>query len=364
MLVPSRQPYHEKPMSSANEASNESAVAILGGGIAGLTAAHALATAGVAVRVFDKGRGVAGRTSTRHADGDRQFDHGAQYFTARSEAFQKQIAEWVADGVAAEWVARVATIECDAKGCRPGDPPSTKARYVGCPGMNAPGKWLAEQVAAAGGTVTAGVRVAPLKRADGRWRLIAESGEPLGDFAKVLVTAPAPQAAELLTASPALSNAAKSVRMTGSWAVMVAFAEAIPTDFDAAFINGPADTTPLSWVARNGSKPNRPTQDAAGDCWVLHGSPAWSEANIEISADEAAQTVLAAFGKAIGQSLPEPTYLAAHRWRYALPETPLAEASLQDASLGLFAAGDWCGGPRVEGAFLSGRSAAEALLAS
>lgn len=340
------------------------AIAVIGGGIAGLTAARALAEAGKSVRVFDKGRGVSGRTSTRYAEGDRQFDHGAQYFTARSEAFTKQIVDWIADGVAAEWTARLATIECDANGCRPVDPPSAKTRYVGCPGMNAPAKRLAEQVVAAGGTVTAGVRVAPLKRFSGQWRLISESGEPLGDFAKVLVTAPAPQATELLTASPALSNAAKSVRMTGSWSAMVAFAETVVPDFDAAFVNGSAEATPLSWVARNGSKPGRPSQDAAGDCWMLHGSSDWSESNIELSPDEAARTLLAAFAAATGVDLPEPTYRSAHRWRFALPETPLTEASLADEATGLFAAGDWCGGPRVEGAFLSGLSAAEAILAA
>lgn len=336
-------------------------IAVVGAGIAGLTAARELARAGASVRVFDKGRGVGGRTSTRHANEARRFDHGAQYFTANSERFAAQTAAWVEAGVAAPWAGKLVTVECGTSGCRFGDPPGAKTRYVGTPGMNALAKSLAEEVVAAGGSITTGVRVSPLKRADGAWRLAGESGETLGDFAKVLVTTPAPQAAELLTASPSLSNAAKSVRMTGCWTVMAAFAERVAIEADGAFVNGPAEATPLSWIARNGSKPGRPTEAEADDCWVLDGSPAWSEANLDIDANTAIERLLAAFWEATGQPPREPSYAAAHRWRYALSENPLEESCLADTGLRLYAAGDWCGGPKIEGAFLSGLAAARAM---
>ncbi|TWU00033.1 hypothetical protein Pla108_09760 [Botrimarina colliarenosi] len=351
-----------------SESNDPDTIAILGAGMAGLAAARLLARAGATVHVFDKGRGVGGRLSTRTANGDAsstqgaQFDHGAQYFTAESDRFRAQVAEWVAAGVAAEWEGRLATIECDAAGCVNADPPGGKKRYVGVPGMNAVAKRLAEEVAEAGGRVTTGVRVAPLKRGAGRWRLAGESGEPLGDFAKVVVTTPAPQAAELLTPSPALSNAAKSVRMTGCWAAMASFAGPLPVDFDGAFVNGPTEATPLSWIARDSSKPERPA--VGGDHWVLHGSAAWSEANLEVAPEQAAQSLLAAFWRAVGATPRAPTSLAGHRWRFALPENPLDERALADRGLGLFAAGDWCGGPRVEGAYLSGLAVGEAILAT
>lgn len=343
--------------------SDQDAVAVIGAGIAGLAAARLLARAGVSVHVFDKGRGVGGRAATRRDDSGRQFDHGAQYFTAASEEFAAQIDAWVAAGIGTPWTGRLATIECDSEGCRPATPPADKKRYVGVPGMDAIAKRLAEEVAEAGGRVTTGTRVAPLKRGDGRWRLTTEAGEPLGDFAKVLVTAPAPQAAELLTPSPALSNAAKSVRMTGCWAAMVAFDRPIAAPFDGAFVNGPPEATPLSWIARDSSKPGRP---AESEQWVLHGSPAWSEANVDRPLGEAVHELLHAFWSVVGvtpQPLgPPPQALVGHRWRFALPANPLAERVIVDRALGLYAAGDWCGGPRVEGAYWSGIAAGEAIL--
>ncbi|MFO7904750.1 MAG: hypothetical protein R6U98_18945, partial [Pirellulaceae bacterium] len=58
----------------------------------------------------------------------------------------------------------------------------------------------------------------------------------------------------------------------------------------------------------------------------------------------------------------KPAHLGTHRWRYAWPPDPLEDRCLFDSSSGLGACGDWCSGPRVEGAFLSGTAAARHVL--
>ena len=63
-------------------------IAIIGSGIAGLSAARELRQNGVDVYLYEKSRGVGGRMSTRYA-GDWEFDHGAQYFTAQDEDLKK-----------------------------------------------------------------------------------------------------------------------------------------------------------------------------------------------------------------------------------------------------------------------------------
>ena len=50
------------------------------------------------------------------------------------------------------------------------------------------------------------------------------------------------------------------------------------------------------------------------------------------------------------------------RWRYATPIEPHPRTCLVRAEGALVFAGDGYGGPRIEGAFLSGRGAAEAVL--
>ena len=96
---------------------------------------------------------------------------------------------------------------------------------------------------------------------------------------------------------------------------------------------------------------------------MLHGASDWSEAHFDDPPEAIAEALTAAFRDAAGVALPRPADLQVHRWRYALPDPALDERCLFDAELALGACGDWCGGPRVEGAFLSGHAVAERLLA-
>lgn len=88
-------------------------VAVIGAGIAGNAAALALAKKDVHCTVLDMGRAAGGRLATRHAEQaglPLSFDHGAQQITAVGADFQRQVAEWQAAGVLAEWQGRHGTV--------------------------------------------------------------------------------------------------------------------------------------------------------------------------------------------------------------------------------------------------------------
>ena len=142
--------------------------------------------------------------------------------------------------------------------------------------------------------------------------------------------------------------------MAPCWAVMAAFEKPLDLDYDAAFVDG----SPLSWIARDASKPGR----AAEETWVLHGSPTWSGARQDDAPETVAAALLDALREAAGVAVPEPSHLSAHRWLYAQSPAPRPEPCLVDLERRLVACGDWCGGPRVEGAWLSGDAAAEHVL--
>jgi predicted NAD/FAD-dependent oxidoreductase len=204
--------------------------------------------------------------------------------------------------------------------------------------------------------VSYNTRIELLSREGGACVLTGVGGVDLGRFDVVVVSAPAPQAGALLrTCSPDLAARAAAVEMAPCWAVMVTFPERLNLGFDGAFVNDSA----VSWVSRNASKPDRPGHES----WVIHASPEWSTAHLEMEPDLAAEALVREFGAALGLQREHPEHLTAHRWRFALPRSPLQETFLLDANLGLAACGDWCGGPRVEGAFVSGLTAAEGILA-
>ena len=58
----------------------------------------------------------------------------------------------------------------------------------------------------------------------------------------------------------------------------------------------------------------------------------------------------------------EPLSLEVHRWRYSVASGSPGESCLVDEAMSLVLCGDWCIGARVEGAWLSGRAAADSLV--
>ena len=139
-------------------------VAIIGAGVAGLSAARELAAQGTHVQLFDKSRGVGGRMTTRYA-GDWEFDHGAQYFTVSDEGFRAEIDKAVAAGVAAPWSARAVYLKTGELTSDTGRP-----RFVGAPRMNALPKFWAE-----GLDIQTGRRVATALRGES-WTLTLRTG--------------------------------------------------------------------------------------------------------------------------------------------------------------------------------------------
>lgn len=335
-----------------------SRIAVIGAGMAGLACARDLGLAGFEVTVFEKSRGTGGRLATRRVaapGGDLTFDHGAQFVTARDPSFRAELAALVQAGAAAPWDPAgpdpaMARGSLDApRG--PGRDGAAEPWYVGAPGMSGLVKPLA-----AGLAIETGVRAERLERGPDGWRVfLEEDQEPAGPFAALVLAIPAPQAAELLGERAAAFPALGAVRYGPCWAVMGALAEPLPWRCDAA----KPRSEPLAWAARNGSKPGR----AGGfDTWVLHASPAWSRAHLEDDPAWAAENLWDAFSTMVGAPC-DPAYVAAHRWRYALVEAPAGADCLADEASGLALCGDWCIGPRVEAAYLSGRAAAARVAA-
>ena len=320
-------------------------VGVLGAGVAGLSAARLLATEGVEVEVFDKGRGPGGRISRRRA-GSFEFDHGAQYFTVEDAEFAEQVDEWRRRGVVAPWEGRI--VASDTPGSFEETGP--RERLVGVPGMNAPARDLARDL-----PVRFADPVRAVRRLPAGWEVETESGQRSADFDQLVVTLPPAQSLPFTKASPTLSRQIRSVVMLPCWTVMVAFDAPVEADFDGAFVNH----GPLAWVARNSSKPGRPDTEA----WVLHAGPEWSAAHLEDEFVAVEAALVEAFLSLLArETLPEVLHLDAHRWRHALPEAALADRCYHDPDVGLGIAGDWCGGPRVEGAWKSGRILAGRML--
>ncbi len=336
---------HYQRMTSTSRHSPTPSTAVIGAGISGVIAARILADHAWPVKIFEKSRGAGGRMATRRIDGF-EFDHGAQYFTARDARFQRYVDSWESQGIVAKWPGEIASF---------GESVETKnsgatTRYVGTPTMTAVSKHLAD-----GLEVTSGTVISSIVRRESQWVVRDANQTELGAFDRVIVATPAPQAAVIVASEIALAQQLSSVRLSPCWAVMLTLKRTFDVPWSGAFIN----TGPLRWVARNQTKPGRNSEI---ETLVLHASSEWTQMHIDDSPEKVIANLADAFWQSTGIEPQSIAFSAAHRWRYSIPDQvlPAKIATSEDGSL--ICCGDWAGGPRVEGAFMSGVAAAGAIL--
>ncbi len=318
-------------------------IAIIGAGLSGLVLANRLKDR-ADVTVFEKSRGVSGRMSTRYADA-YEFDHGAQYFTARSKAFQRFLAPFIEQGVVAEWSPKTLTL---CKGENPYKRDWFEPHYVAVPRMNSLCKKLSENI-----DVRVQTEISQLSRAAEGWVLETKSGEALNGYDWVISSAPAEQAARLLPPDFSGHSSLSAVKMTGCFSLMLGFAEPLALKFDAAVVKD----SPIGWIAVNSSKPGR----SAAQSLMIQTTNAWAEEHLEAETTAVQRQLTAEASALLEMNVSSADYASLHRWRYAGVETALEQDFLLDDANQLAACGDWCLSGRVESAFLSADALATAL---
>jgi renalase len=184
--------------------------------------------------------------------------------------------------------------------------------------------------------------------------LIAD-GHSFGPFAHIVLAMPAVQAAALLPAGTAFTDALAAVRMQGCHTLVLGYgaAEAPSADWDCAHF----DDAMLGFAAFNHTKPGRPVACAL----TLQTRHDWSEPHIEDDVDAVAAQMKTRFAELTGLPIAASGYDRIHRWRYASTATPAGQPFLHDAAMAVSAVGDWCTGSKVEDAFLSGHALATHL---
>ncbi|NWO06054.1 MAG: FAD-dependent oxidoreductase [Alteromonadaceae bacterium] len=315
-------------------------VAIIGSGVAGLTAAIFLSQQGHRVQVFDKSRGPGGRLSAKRVGNDGSVDIGAQYFTIRNPAFREFLGQWAGDEHFAHWPGRFG-FQHPESGWQPFP---EEQRYVGTPRMTAISRALSRHV-----ELQSQVRIKRLLPDSGRWQLVCTDGKNQGHFDQVVITAPPAQAGELLADSgltPLADRVANAAgHMLPCWAVAARLEQQVPMAYEGMRPN--SDT--LYWVANNASKPGRSN---GGQWWVLHATPEWTRHHLDTEPDLVAERLVGAFRDLTGYQGAVAETLS-HRWLYARSTDGACPGYLLDREQGIGLAGDWLAGGRVEGAWES-----------
>jgi len=297
-------------------------IAIIGAGMAGVSAANALNARGCTVTLFEKSRGFGGRCATKRWEG-HTVDHGAQYFTIRDERFRAAVQ--AASGEA------LMTLQAPVMDEAGGELPDF-GRWFHREGNSRLVRDLARGLDVKTETT--------IERAES---LLRRAG---GEFDHVISTAPFPQTARLFGVDAAFDYVpclTVLLDYRGEWLGRTQECYAI-SDHRGA----------LAWSACEGHKPGRVA--AGHTVTVAQMSESFSREHLERTPDQFAAIVRPLVEERWG--LPTGGFAVAlgHRWRYARVAQAMQPVELPP---GLHFTGDALTSSRIEDAWLAGATTVE-----
>jgi len=310
-------------------------VVVVGAGIAGLMAAQSLVENGHDVVVVDKGRSPGGRLATRRID-NATLDHGAQFFTVRDSLFESHVAKWVSSGVVTEWCRGFNSTAQNNDGF---------PRYRGVRGMTDIAKHLAIGLDVRCNTLA--FSITPGKTS--KWQLNIDDGSAL-DADAIIVTCPLPQTyALLVTADIELPDSMMRTEYDRTICLLAVLNQSSAVVSPGGLQN-PDET--FSFVADNAIK-----GISSAVALTLHANPQFSLEHWDAPPQDVHELLLKQAKPWIGDATVVTSQVK--KWRLATPLTIWPERHWANDMIVL--AGDAFGGPKIEGAALSGLSAANYL---
>jgi len=273
------------------------------------------------------------------------FDHGSQFFTATDPKFVEHVNRWSEDGVIALWSKGFAGP--NGMSLSDGFP-----RYRGANGMTSVPKYVANCM-----DIRLNDAVIAIHVENGQWTAETADGEKVRGRSLVL-TPPVPQSVALLGAG--LVVLPDDVRQS------LALIDYDPCFSVMAVLDGPSSlpapgairmpNDAIVWMADNHAKGICPN----GYGVTIHATPGFSRDYLDKDSAVVGSVLLGMAHEWIGANVID-THV--HLWRYALPLRIYPRPCLYVSEPApIVFAGDAFGGPRIEGAGVSGLAAADRLL--
>ncbi len=328
-------------------------IAVIGAGVAGLTAARVLAEARHEVVVFEKSRGYGGRLATRYAgeNDNTKIDHGLPYIEVSSQKIEPLVKELVDKGVLEPW--KGPFVHLNDQGEESTFKPKKK-RYIAPKGMNQVGKVLARMVDVRTETKVSGLTHIGEDRSKKRsWMLNFPTGAT-ENFDAVIIATPSKQAYAILNmtidevATLKLLRDVDAVEYDPSFSLMAGFGSAEVPEWAMMTCDHPV----IESITNETSKREGDTETA----FVIHTTPEFAQQYKDSPRDEVTEIILDEFSDIIGGWGALPDWKQLHFWRYSRAKNPLPYPFMEvvgnDAPIALI--GSYMNGDDIESAYLSG----------
>ena len=312
-----------------------SSFCVIGSGISGATIANLLNKKHT-VDLYDKARGLGGRSSFKRLDKIRGFDHGTQYFSPKTPEFKKFTKKLIEKKILKIWEGNHKFLSDKKKENK------KHVKVIGRKGNNDISKYLLKNVRCYFQS-----ELKKINFQNRKWNLIFNNGE-IKNYENLILTCPFPQLKKLSKKYIKNSFIKEKVKMDANITILIEIKKT-NLGYSSFLFNDRI----LGWAGYENSKKRFKSKS---DLWTLQSTFNWANKKInqnKVLKKTNAKILIDKFFKLTGIKPTKVLFSLNHGWKYSSNSKPLKLKSYWNSRLNLGVCADWFNGPRLESGWIS-----------
>ena len=312
-----------------------SSFCVIGSGISGATIANLL-NKKHNVDLYDKARGLGGRSSFKRLDKIRGFDHGLQYFSPKTPEFKRFTKKLIEKKILKIWEGNHKFLSDKKKENK------KHVKVIGRKGNNDISKYLLKNVRCYFQSELKKINFQSRK-----WNLIFNDGE-IKNYENLILTCPFPQLKKLSKKYIKNSFIKEKVKMDANITILMEIKKT-NLGYSSFLFNDRI----LGWAGYENSKKRFKSKS---DLWTLQSTFNWANKKInqnKVLKKTNAKILIDKFFKLTGIKRTKVLFSLNHGWKYSSSSKPLKLKSYWNSRLNLGVCADWFNGPRLESGWIS-----------
>jgi len=312
-----------------------SSFCVIGSGISGATIANLL-NKKHNVDLYDKARGLGGRSSFKRLDKIRGFDHGTQYFSPKTPEFKKFTKKLIEKKILKIWEGNHKFLSDKKKENK------KHVKVIGRKGNNDISKYLLKNVRCYFQS-----ELKKINFQNRKWNLVFNDGE-IRNYENLILTCPFPQLKKLSKKYIKNSFIREKIKMDANITILIEIKKT-NLGYSSFLFNDRI----LGWAGYENSKKRFKSKS---DLWTLQSTFNWANKKInqnKVLKKTNAKILIDKFFKLTGIKQTKILFSLNHGWKYSSNSKPLKLKSYWNSRLNLGVCADWFNGPRLESGWIS-----------
>ena len=312
-----------------------SSFCVIGSGISGATIANLL-NKKHNVDLYDKARGLGGRSSFKRLDKIRGFDHGTQYFSPKTPEFKRFTQKLIKKKILKIWEGKHKFLSDKKKENK------KHVKVIGRKGNNDISKYLLKNVRCYFQS-----ELKKINFQNRKWNLIFNDGE-IRNYENLILTCPFPQLKKLSKKYIKNSFIKEKINMDANITILIEIKKT-NLGYSSFLFNDRI----LGWAGYENSKKRFKSKT---DLWTLQSTFNWANKKInqnKVLKKTNAKILIDKFFKLTGIKRTKVLFSLNHGWKYSSNSKPLKLKSYWNSRLNLGVCADWFNGPRLESGWIS-----------